>query len=238
MVAKNQVRGDEHDNGSDAWLSWLRCGSDRSAHLPSGDDRCTARALAGMGAVRPLPNHVRTAIRCAGHREQLLLGWAVGHRVRTVPAAIHLAVVALRPDPRLPGRAGRLVHRLAAEGSTDRRRLGTGEHAALAADQRLLRARRGADPAVVDAAVTGARASVVTAPTAPSAVADARGSPPRSPPRPTPAHSATPVRRSRSSAPASPDRPSTAHPRYRSPSPGSSGSPRTYARSSASRCGR
>ena len=53
---------------------------------------------------------------------------------------------------------GRMVCRRTAEGHTDRRRLGSGEHAAFGGDQRVLGARRRHHPANADAALVVARA--------------------------------------------------------------------------------
>ena len=149
-------------------------------------------------------------------------GGPMGRSVRSRDATLHLADLAVWAAAWRARGGGRMVCRRTAEGHADRRRLGSSEHAAFGGDQRVLGSRCRHHPAIADAAfIDGARtfvtARAVTSPNVPSAAADARGSPPHSPPRPSPARSAARTCRPRSSAPASPDRPSTAHPRYRSP---------------------
>ena len=90
------------------------------------------------------------------HRRSVLLGRTVRRRVRPADAALHLARMAVRPDPWPDRGYGRLFIVAPLKGTADRRRLGAGEHAALDRDQRLLGPWRRPDPAAADAAFIGA----------------------------------------------------------------------------------
>ena len=92
----------------------------------------------GWAPFAPFRTDAGAAIRCSRHVSLCFWGGVYGAVFGLLMPRLHLAYVALRPGPRCDRRAGRHVHRRTDQGQPDRRRVGTGEYAALVRDQRLL----------------------------------------------------------------------------------------------------
>ena len=84
-------------------------------------------------------------------------GGLYGAGVRAAAAAVHLAALGVRPDPRHHRGAGRDVRRRPDQGRSDRQWLAGLADRPLAAHQRILGPGGRADPAAADAARTPAR---------------------------------------------------------------------------------